>query len=225
MPASLPGETLANNQGNPALGDSVQFDLLSGPKGSPFDAKKIDYTTGSPPGWDAATRLPITVNDPLNLSTGPLSTGIGMNTMTGPIGLTAPASIKAAGFTDDYTPGVTKPDGIAATASMLMYIGGGKTSIVAGTGANGNGYPASWRVSVPAPYVAGFGIGNAGNGGSRDAGAGPAFTGFVKKMVTATAPIANGVAIEAGFINRTGGNMAIGQSAFGSSTAASAAPA
>jgi hypothetical protein len=63
-----------------------------------------------------------------------------------------------------------------------------------------------------------------GNGGSRDAGAGPAFTGFGAKMVTATAIVANGAAIEAGYVNRSGVSMAIGQSAFGSSTTANAAP-
>ena len=194
MPASIPGATLAQNQGNPSQGGAVTFDLMSGPKGAPMD-KDLSG----------------------NCSTGALSTGIGF----------APSvvgSIGAAGYTDDYTPGVTKPDGTASANSTLMYIGGGRSSVVAGTGAGGNGYPANWNVSVPVPYTAGFGIGAAGNGGSRDAGAGPAFTGFQLKMVTATAGVANGAAVETGFVNRTGQALVSGQSTFGSATAASAAP-
>lgn len=207
MPAALPGDTLANNQGNPSAGRFVIFDLLSGPKNSPFDARKPPAAPGP------------YVNDPLNCSTGALSTGIGFgcNHVIGP---TAPASILAAGFNDDYTPGVTKPDGTASANSTLMYIGGGKsvfTPAVAGDYSYGR--------SVPTPYVAGFGIGGAGNGGSRDAGAGPAFTGFLEKMVTAVGAVANGAAIEAGFVNRSGLAMVAGQSAFGSAAAASAAPA
>lgn len=183
MPAGLPGDTAANNLTNPSAGRAVVFDLLSGPKGSPFDKD----VTG-------------------NASTGAMSTGIGYGSP--PIfGLTAPASIQAAGFTDDYTPGVTKPDGTAATTSVLMYIGGGKSDA---TGA-------------PVPYTAGFGIGMAGNGGSRDAGAGPAFQGFKVKTVTATGAVANGAAVETGFTNRSGIALTTGQSVFGSATAASGA--
>jgi hypothetical protein len=65
----------------------------------------------------------------------------------------------------------------------------------------------------------------AGNVGSRDAGAGPAYTGFSTKMVTATGAVANGAAVEAGFTNRSGVALVTGQSVFGSSTAASAVPA
>jgi hypothetical protein len=181
MPAALPGATLAENLANPSAGLHICFDLLSGPKGSPFDKDQ----TG-------------------NASTGGLSTGIGYGSP--PIfGLTAPASIQAAGFSDDYTVGVTKPDGTAATTSILMYIGGGKSDA---TGA-------------PVPYTGGFGIGNAGQGGSRDAGAGPAFQGFLGKMVTATAGVANGAAVEAGWINRSGVALLTGQSVFGSASAAS----
>ena len=187
MPASLPGATTAQNQGNPSQAPAVTFDLMSGPKGSPFDKD----ATG-------------------NNSTGGLSTGIGFGSVV--IGPTAPASISAAGFTDDYVPGVTKPDGTASTNSTYMYIGGGRTNIV------GN-------VPTTVPYTAGFGIGMAGGGGARDAGAGPAFTGFTMKMVTATASVANGAAVETGFTNRAAATMASGQSTFGSSGTASAAPA
>jgi hypothetical protein len=165
------------------------FSPFSGPKGSPFDK-------------DSAGKN----------STGALCTGIGFGSPP-IIGLTAPASIKAAGFNDDYTPGVTKPDGSASSDSTLVAIGGGKCSAAA------NG------IAAPVPYTAGFGLLMAGNGGSRDAGAGPAFTGFATKMVTATGAVANGAAIETGFTNRSGVSLATGQSTFGSATAAQAAPA
>jgi len=195
MPASIPGDTKTNNTtANPSVGQPVTFDLLSGPKGSPFDK-------------DSAG----------NATTGALSTGIGF----GPeviIGLTAPASIKAAGFTDDYTPGVSKPDATSSTDSRYMYIGGGRQVT--------SGAPLYANVAGTAgtnPYTAGFGIGCAGNGGSRDAGAGPAFTGFALKTVTAAAGVATGAAIETGFVNRSGVALVTGQSSFGSASAASAA--
>src|SRR5262245_25020562 len=201
MPASLPGDTKANNTGaNPAAGQPVTFDLLSGPKGSPFDKD----STG-------------------NASTGALCTGIGY----GPevlIGVNpaSPAStagqIRLSGFTDDYKPGVSTPLPADSADSRYMYMGGGRTVT--------SGSPSYKNVPGVAgcnPYTAGFGIGAAGNSGSRDAGAGPAFTGFALKMVTATAGVATGAAIEAGFVNRTGAAMVSGQSAFGSATAASAA--
>jgi hypothetical protein len=182
MAASLPGSTAAENAANPSAGPSVIFDLMSGPKGSPFD------------------------KDNGTISTGALSTGIGFGSP--PIfGPTAPASIQVAGFNDDYTPGVTKPDGVAATNSTLMAIGGGRS--------NADG--------LPNPYTAGFGIGKAGNGGARDAGAGPAFQGFRLKTVTAAGAVANGSAVETGWINRSGVALTTGQSVFGSATAASGA--
>lgn len=182
---------------NPSAGKFVIMSPFSGPSGSPFDAVIINPTTF------AKTK------DPNNLSTGALNTGIGFGA-NHIIGLTAPQSIKDAGFTDDYTPGVTLPGGTAATTAILTAIGGGKSTAAA------NG------IAPTVPYLVqpllGF-----GNGGSRDAGAGPAFTGFGSKMVTATGAVANGAAIEAGFVNRSGVGMVTGQSAFGSSTTASAA--
>jgi hypothetical protein len=184
MPASLPGDTVAiNTTGNPNAGRQVLFDLLSGPKGSPLDKDSTGLA-----------------------STGGLNTGLGFGSPP-VIGLTAPASILASGFTDDYTPGVTKPDGTAATDSTLMYIGGGKSN----------------ALGVSTPYTAGFGIGAAGNGGSRDAGAGPAFTGFPLKMVTAAGAVATAAVIETGFVNRSGVALTTGQSTFGSGSTASAA--
>ena len=187
MPAALPGDTRDNNTlANPGAGRTVMFDPLSGPKGSPFDK-------------DVAG----------NASTGALSTGLGFGSP--PIfGLTAPASIQAAGFSDDYAPGVTKPDGTSSSNSTLVYIGGGRS----GNDAN----------ALPNPYTAGFALGMAGNLGSRDGGSGPAFTAFAVKTVTAIASVANGVAVETGFINRSGVTITTGQSVFGSNTTQNAAP-
>ena len=198
--ASAGGSTA---QVSAATAKAVLGSPFSGPTNSPFDAKVADKT--NPMG------VPNYVNDPTNYSTGGLSTGIGfgigeMNI----INPTAPASIKAAGFTDDYTPGVTKPDGTSATEAILTTIGGGKSTAAA------NG------VAPTVPYAAqpllGF-----GNGASRDAGAGPAFTGFGMKMVTASGTVAEGAAVETGFTNRSGRSVVTGESVFGSATAASPA--
>ena len=88
-----------------------------------------------------------------------------------------------------------------------MYIGGGRSD----------------AAGAPNPYTAGFGIGGAGQGGSRDGGAGPAFTGFLNKTVTAVATVANGAVVETGWVNRSGVSITSGQSVFGSAVAASAA--
>lgn len=200
MPALNLGSP-ATPAANPSTGVFVIMNPFSGPKGSPFDAKQMDPTTQ------------LLVAAPNNFSTGALNTGIGFGSPP-IIGPTAPGSIVAAGFNDDYVPGVdyytsatTKQ---AATTSILTAIGGGKST------ATVNG------IAPTVPYNAqpllGF-----GNGGSRDAGAGPAFTGFGLKTVTATATVANGAAVEAGFLNRSGVSVTNGQSVFGSNTAASQA--
>jgi hypothetical protein len=200
MPAGLPGSTSVQNLANPSLGNFVIFDLMSGPKGSPKDRDVDVPAHGNPSGTGFAASG--------NTSTGGLSTGIGYGSPP-VIGLTAPASIQAAGFSDDYTPGITKPDGVAATSSIYMHIGGGKSD----------------ATGLSVPYTAGFGIGGAGQGGSRDAGAGPAYTGFVIKSVTATGAVATGAAVETGYSNRSGLALVTGQSVFGSFGTASAAPA
>ncbi len=205
MPAGLPGSTLAQNLGNPSAGLNINHDLLSGPRGSPFDRDVQVPFNGMPGG----SGFPASGN----ASTGALSTGIGFGSP--PIfGLTAPASIQAAGFSDDYTPGVTKPDLTASPDSSIMYIGGGRSDppTIATQGR-----------AVPNPYTTGFGLGDAGQGGARDAGAGPAFQGFRTKTVTATGAVAPGVAVEAGFLNRSGVALVTGQSVFGSSNVASGA--
>jgi hypothetical protein len=64
-------------------------------------------------------------------------------------------------------------------------------------------------------------MGDAGQGGARDAGAGPAFQGFRTKTVTATGTVANAGVVETGFVNRSGVSITTGQSVFGSAVAAS----
>lgn len=219
MPAALPGSTRTQNLANPSLGQAIIFDELSGPKGSPLDVRRISgYVAGSPTYVnDAANQTP---------STGAMQTGIGwgcnatnpsvaINPRTNP--QTAAQAIRDAGFTDDT--------GEAGAAnSSILYIGGGKSAIVAGTGPSGNGATAATNVSVPVPYTVGFAPGNAGNGASRDGGAGPAFTGFAGKWVTAIATVANGAVVETGFVNRCGFSILTTQSVFGSASAQQAAP-
>jgi hypothetical protein len=175
------------------------MDGLSGPKSSPFGGSTLSFDANNHPVYTA---------DPTNVSTGALSTGIGYGSPP-IIGLTAPESIKNAGFTDDYTPGVTKPDGTASSTSVHMYIGGGRSDALGASN----------------PYTAGFAMCMAGQGGARDGGTTP-FKGFPAKMVTATAAtVANGAAVETGFVNRSGVTIVVGQSVFGSSTTQQAAPA
>lgn len=200
MAASLPGSTAAENLSNPSAGRAVVMSPFSGPKGSPFSGRTIT-------GWSGGR--PTYAQDATNVSTGALSTGIGFGSPP-IIGLTAPQSIKDAGFNDNYTPGITLPNGNSVSGSALLAIGGGRSGATVDGIAPGIGYNAQ-------PLLM------AGNGGSRDAGAGPVFTGFGMKMVTATGAVATGAAIETGFVNRTGVALVTGQSAFGSSTTASPA--
>lgn len=215
MPASLPGSTLAENLANPSAGRAVTFSPFSGPLGSPKDYDVALAGTIWPPTYAQLTTKPSTVSG--NASTGAMSNGLGLTQAGRLPGFTTlynananPASVNYP--VDDTTPGVTMPDGTtAATLAILLAIGGGKST------ANTVASP-----SVSSPYAVQPILG-AGNGGSRDAGAGPAFTGFGMKVVTATAGVANGAAIETGFVNRTGVAMVTGQSQYGSSTTASAA--
>lgn len=196
---------------NPAGGKQVIHNPFSGPKGSPFDAMRFNPTTF------------VKEPDPTNYSTGAMSTGIGHALTTGPVinvststdTPTAPRAIRNAGFTDDFTPGLNMPGGPLAVDARLLAIGGGRNTFV-GAGNTGLG------ISQPNPYAA-QPIVAFGGGASRDAGAGPAFTGFPMKMVTAAGAVADGAAIEAGFINRTGRAMVATDSAYGSSTTASPA--
>jgi len=197
MPAALPGSTDTQNRANPSAGACVLFDPLSGPKAAPLDAKSFNYATGTPAGWDATTKLPILVNDPNNISTGGLCTGIGFGS---PPVLNNFALTK--NFTDDYVPGQDLPVGTQAADASIMYIGGGLS--------NASG------VSTPRA-IGTVGLCMAGQGGSRDGGTTP-FTGFPVKTVTATGAVANGAAVETGFTNRSGVSLVSGQSVFGSNT-------
>jgi hypothetical protein len=195
MPAGLPGSSVAQNNANPSAGNFVIFDPLSGPKGSPLS--------------DGVTGRPRSIHN----STGAMCNGIGFSAQNiiftpNPL-LGAPAMIDNAGFIDDQVPGTISPnEGVQNTVdSVMMYIGGGRCDApVQG-------------IAAPDPYTAGIAICGAGNGGSRDGGAGPAFTGFALKMVTAAGAVVNGAAIEVGFINRSGITMAAGESAHGSDVA------
>jgi hypothetical protein len=200
---------------NPVLGKFVMMSAFSGPKGSPLDAKRFNPTTL------------VKENDPTNYSTGALNTGIGFgankvtNVSTGSSPFTAPGAIKAAGYTDDYTPGISMPASTAAvpvlaTTAILTAIGGGRSVITPGPGNTGLG------VSTVSPYAVQPLLGW-GNGASRDAGAGPAFTGFPTKMVTAAGAVAIGAVVETGFTNRSDFALVATDSVFGSGTTASAA--
>ena len=196
MPAGLPGSSnTANRTTNPSAGTPIIFDALSGPKGSPFDKDTVGGVSA-------------------NASTGAMCTGIGFGLNAGnPFirvfnGATNAAdAIKKGGFNDDGG------DGVGFADSTGVYIGGGKcTATVQG-------------IAPVVPYTTGFVPGNAGNGGSRDAGAGPAFTCFVGKWVTAVAQVINSGVVETGFVNRSGVTIEATDSVFGSATAAQAAPA
>ena len=101
--------------------------------------------------------------------------------------------------------------------SNYMYIGGGRSIMVAGS-------PPAGEAGAN-PYTAGIEILGAGNGASRDAGAGPAFTGFAMKMVTAAGDaIDNGDVVETGWTNRSGETINTDDSVFGSDVTASAIP-
>jgi hypothetical protein len=193
MPASIPGSTPAENLANPSAGLLVLIDPVSGPKGSPLDNdKQTDIVTG-------------TVTARGGCSTGALQTGIGFGSPP----IFASGQITP-NFTDDYIPGQSDSASTDTMDSTRMYIGGGRCN------ANSNG------AAVPNPYTSGMTpILAAGNGGARDAGVGPAYTGFFLKTVTATGTVANGSAVETGFVNRSGVSISSGQSVFGSSTAAS----
>ena len=202
MPAALPGSTMAQNLANPSLGVFVIFDPLSGPKGSLLDKGSVGTA-----------------------STGALCTGIGIgeNDIIGvrPNASTAPAAIFSAGFNDNDTPGTVPtyaappPNGVVASSainSTRMYIGGGKCT------ANVNG------IAPPVPYTSGIILCGAGNGGARDAGAGPVFQGFGMKMVTAVGTVAVGGVVETGWVNRSTRSLVATESIFGSAVAASGAP-
>jgi hypothetical protein len=204
-------------------GNSATLSPFSGPKGSPFDA--LEYPKGT---YQPIPSQRVAKTD--DHSTGALSTGIGFETtdsgdlvagLSGTL-YTATNAASVNSFSDNYIPGQTLPSGSLATGAILTAIGGGRSTITAGAGTDW-----SKGTSNPNPYAS-QPLLDMGLGGSRDAGAGPAFTGFSLKLVTASAAVAQGAAIEAGWVNRTapaasGISLKGGNHAFGSSTAASPA--
>lgn len=218
MPAGLPGDSAADNFGNPNEGNFVIFDALSGPKGSPNDHDGVTLS------WDANNHPVYTVGDPQNTSTGGLSTGIGYGSQASPMAAgvafrTGGSLLGFAGgnFTDDYIPGQSSPASDDDKDSTYVYIGGGRTV--------NSGTPLYANIAGAAgtdPYDSGVAaICGAGNGGSRDSGAN---TGFGMKLVTlATGSAANGAVVETGYRNRSGATIAAGQSVFGSAITANTA--
>ena len=208
MPAYNMSGNLAPDA-NPSVGKQVLMSPFSGPRGSPFDAKKAPYYDNLPGGvaWSAP------VADTANLSTGALSTGIGYGTNAFDGFADNQPGRSTQPFLDvKIVPGVSLPSTVDATTAILTAIGGGKTVV---SGADG-------IINTTTPYVAqpllGF-----GGGGSRDAGAGPAYTGFGTKAVTSTGAVAVGAAVETGFLNRTSFALNTGKTVLGSATAASPA--
>lgn len=115
--------------------------------------------------------------------------------------------------------GATQGTGTGALSTGIGYglnspvIGPTAPASILAAGFNDDVQIPLWRIGTPqTEYIGAF-----GNGGSRDNGAGSIFP---LKMVTASGAVANGAAIETGWVNRTGAAMASGQSAHGSSTAA-----
>lgn len=145
---------------------------------------------------------PFDTDEDGNASTGALQTGIGYGAW--PMDTPVKPS-----FTDDYVPGQSNPASVDTMDSTYMYIGGGRSDVA----------------GVSNPYDTGSTpICGAGNGGSRDGGTAAPYTGFPMKTVTASGTVANGAAVETGFLNRTGVSVTAGQSTFGSSTTAATAP-
>jgi hypothetical protein len=190
---------------------------FSGPSGSPLDAKKAVYYDNLPGASGVAWSAPVADVD--NLSTGALNTGIGfgLNDFDGFVDNQPGRILPDQNFVYHYIPGEFFPDGTTpAPDARFVAIGGGRSFATdIETIPDGSAPANPWNDQ---PLLA------FGNGGSRDAGAGPAFTGFFMKLVTATAPVAVGAAVETGFVNRTSYQVDTGKSVFGSSTAAAPAP-
>ena len=153
--------------------------------------------------FSGPTGSPYDTDEAGNASTGALCTGIGFG--IGSANDISPGNIRQ-GFNDNYTPGVTMPDNTVAPDARLTAIGGGRS--------NAAGVSTPWNALELLAF---------GNGASRDA---TAALGFGMKLVTAAAPVAHAGVIETGFTNRVavGYTLPTGNSAFGSSVAASPTP-
>ena len=233
MPAGLPGSSLTDNLANPNKGTTVTLDPLSGPKGSPLDAKVITgWTAVAPSGAGGMPTLAAATGES-SVSTGALCTGIGFDlSLESPLGLdgvvgtgSTPVDLDNTGnFSSQYIPGTSLPSLAAAPDARLLYIGGGKSDAL--------GVSTPRAVSQICNGGGGTYIGPV-VGASRDAGAGQGFGG---KIVIATADTAFGAAIVAGFLNRmasgdgdftgepTGIALKSGQAQMGSATVAAPIP-
>jgi hypothetical protein len=148
------------------------MDPFSGPKGSPLDAKVYPSNIYQPVPADR-------VADPNNVSTGALATGIGFGLSVGvsgqidgaagisPQNVRVPGVERTANFGQGYQPGLTDTAGVAATDARFVAIGGGRSTITAGTGTDWSKGISNPNPFTPVPIMA-FGM-----GGSRDGGAGP----------------------------------------------------
>lgn len=210
MPAINAGSSTTPDA-NPSTGAAVILSPFSGPTGSPFDAKV--YADPDPADTSATPEV-----DPTNLSTGAMSTGIGFGSDVGKAEKVGMAVITP-NFNDDYQPGISLPDGTSATTAILLAIGGGRSEPNDDDGEIEND-----GAAIPDPYDV-QPILSMGRGQARDSAtyvASPV-TGFGLKTVTATGTVADGAAIEAGWLNRTGASILTGMSEFGVSTTPSGA--
>ncbi len=196
---------------NPTAGQFVVFDPVSGPKGSPLDARSYDPTSQ------------LLVADPTNYSTGASNTGIGIN--ANPIYDTdAGLGVEAQINPGMLTPGGTAIGDVAPVApqaitgaaayepynvwgAALLYIGGGYSA------KNIAGIAADVRRKVTA--LVGF-----GNGGARDGVTAGSGHGVYAATATADA-IDNGEIIASSLspvfdvVNRSGNTMNTGDEAYG----------
>lgn len=209
MPASLPGSSLSSNLANPADGIFVLLDPLSGPKGSPLDN---DFDTDIVTGVKSVSG---------KCSTGALQTGIGFGANSpimigGVVRVVGQAALFRDGeFTDDYIPGQSNPASTDTMDSTYMYLGGGRCDANSGGAAAPNPY----STGITPICGAGTGTMDGTAGSARDGGAGPAYTGFPIKTVTATGSVAIGAAVETGWVNRSPRALVSGETVFGSGTA------
>ena len=202
-----------------ALGAQVIMNPFSGPQGSPMDALEYPSDTYQPEPDDREVNT-------LDTSTGGMSTGIGFGLNASSPGIaelfSATDPRKSGNFTDNVIPGVTMPDGsTAATLATLLAIGGGRSEVVPHEDDDATDF--SRALSEPDPYTA-VPVYAFGGGVLRDAGAGPEFTGFGMKVVTAAGDVADAAVIETGFKNYQGAVLKTGFSQFGSNVAAATAP-
>ena len=135
-----------------------------------------------------------------NGSTGALNTGIGFGNNMVTNDLT----------NEDYIPGITNPDGTAATDATLIAIGGGHSDATDGGIADTTPYDEQ-------PLMV-FGL-----GGLRDSEVEPAATGFESKYLSVATTVSAGGTISGSFNNNTGINLVSGNMVLATASGAFAA--